>query len=199
MDMLKILKNERGFTIVELISVLAISTILILISAVGLNAFFVKNRELNTWVSIQKDALNCLNTMKVGIPVGGQNETSFYGVVNAEELELLGAASANDPAEGVICHQAKASTIQASDRSQFYFDGQAVRVNYVYKGYSPPTPQYLFPERGQLDEYEVLQFGIWQANPGEEVELIRVVLEARVKIREGYYKTLKFSTIMGKN
>jgi prepilin-type N-terminal cleavage/methylation domain-containing protein len=199
MDMFKILKNERGFTIIELISVLAISTILILISAVGLNAFFVKNRELNTWVSIQKDAMNCLNTMKVGTPVGTQTETSFYGVINAEELELIGAASANDPAEGVICHQPQASLIQASDRSHFYFDGQAVRVNYVYKGYSPPTAAYLFPERGQLDEYEVLQFAIWQANPGEEVELIKVVLEARVKIREGYYKTLKYSTIMGKN
>lgn len=197
--MLKIVKQQQGFTVIELMSVLAISTILILVSAVGLSAFFTKNRELNTWVAIQKDALNCLNTIKIGVPVGNDRETSFYGVANAKRLELTGNSSSTDPAEGVICYPPIANISQASDRANYYFDGRAVRVNYVYKGYSPPTPQYLFPEEGKLDDYEVTSFKIFKENPGEEIYLISVELSARVMIRSGVYKSLTFKTIMGRN
>ena len=197
--MRKLLTNQKGFTAVELISVLTISTLLILISAVGLSVFFAKYRELNIWVELQKDALHCINTIKTGVAVGDQQNTQFYGVANARNLELIGAVFGGTTGTGVICTPPISDASQAIDKAQYYFDGRAVRVNYVYRGVQVASPLYLFPEEAKLDHYEITNFSVSKVNTGTEVNVIKVDLSARAKIRPDVYKSVNFSTMMTKS
>ena len=195
----KILKNQSGFTAIELISVLSISTILILISAVGLSVFFAKYKELNTWAELQKDALACINTIKTGIAVGDQQNTQFYGVANAKKLVLMGAVFGSSTGTGVICTPPISDESQSIDKASYYFDGEAIRVNYVYRGVQVAAPEYLFPEHSKLDDYEITNFVIKKVNTGLEVYVIEVTLSARLEIRPGVYKGVTFKTTMARS
>ena len=194
----RILTNQKGVTLIELISVMSISLMLILISAVGLSVFFSKYRELNTWVEMQRDAMNCLSTMKMGVPVGTQRETEYYGITNARKLRLMGALYGSGTGTGITCFPPITDMSQAIDKSQFYFDGKAVRVNYVYRGVQIGSPQYLFPSRDNLDIVELQNFKITQENSGTEVMVVRVDLTARVKLGPKKYRIISFSTRMSR-
>lgn len=196
--MKRILTNQKGITLIELISVMSISLMLILISAVGLSVFFSKYRELNTWVEMQRDAMNCLSTMKMGVPVGTQRETEYYGITNARKLRLMGALYGSGTGTGIICLPPISDVSQSIDKSQFYFDGNAVRVNYVYRGVQIGSPQYLFPSRENLDIVEVQNFKVTQENSGSEVMVVRVDLTARVELSPKKFRTISFSTRMSR-
>ncbi len=197
--MRKLLPNQYGFTLIEVISVITISTLLILISAVGLSVYFAKYKELNTWVELQKDALACINTIKTGVAVGDPVNGEFYGVANAKRLEIMGGIFNSDTGTGIICYPPVTDISQDIDKAQFYFDGEAVRVNYVYKGVSLASPKYLFPEEGALDRIQVTNFRVKRLNQSNETILIQVDLSAKVEVRDGYFKEVNFSTNMGRN
>jgi prepilin-type N-terminal cleavage/methylation domain-containing protein len=199
MEMKKQILNEKGFTLIEVISVVTISTLLILISAVGLSVYFAKYKELNTWVELQKDALACINTIKTGVSVGDPVNGEFYGVANAKRLEIMGGIFNADSGSGITCYPPIADVSQNIDRAQFYFDGRAIRVNYVYKGVALAAPKYLFPEEGALDRIEITNFKVTRLNQSIETIVIQVDLSARTEIREGIFKEVNFSTIMGRD
>lgn len=193
------LSNQSGVTLIELISVLSISGLLILISAVGLSVFFSKYRELNTWVELQADALNCINTIKTGIPVGTNQDVQFYGVVNAKKIELMGAIAGSTSGNGILCIPPILNSSHSIDKAQYYYDGRAVRVNYVYKGVQASAPMYLFPKQEKLDQIEITKFRIYKENAGPELYVVRVELSARTKIAKGKYKSVNFKTQLARN
>ncbi len=194
----RIVTNQKGVTLVELISVMAISGMLILISAVGLSVFFSKYKELNTWVELQRDALNCMNTMKMGVPVGSQRETEYYGIANARQLRLIGSLFGSGSGTGITCYPPITEVSQQIDKSQFYYDGEAVRVNYVYRGVQLGSPQYLFPTRDNLDIVQMQKFTVTQENSGTDVKIVRVDMAARVQLGKNKFRNINFSTRMSK-
>ena len=193
------LSNQSGVTLIELITVLSISGLLILVSAVGLSVFFSKYRELNTWVELQADALNCINTIKMGVPVGTNQDVQYYGVTNAKKLELMGAVFGATSGNGIQCTPPILTSAQSIDKAQYYYDGRAVRVNYVYKGVQVASPLYLFPKQEKLDQIQIQNFRIYKENSGEELYAIRVELSARMKISHDKYKTVTFKTQFARN
>ena len=83
------LRSQRGVTLVEVIVVMLISTMLIMVAALGIGVFFRKFKELSAWAELQKDGWECLNTIKNGISVGTANDMEFIGVANAVEIKLM--------------------------------------------------------------------------------------------------------------
>ena len=88
--MRRLVFSQKGFTLIELIVALVISTLLIVIAGMGLSVFFGKYQELNAYVELQKDAIEFLNYMKYGYYVGTGSLTQFYGVTSADSLFLEG-------------------------------------------------------------------------------------------------------------
>lgn len=193
------LSNQSGVTLIELITVMSISGLLILVSAVGLSVFFTKYRELNTWVELQADALNCINTIKMGVPVGTNQDVQYYGVTNAKKLELMGALYGSTSGTGIQCTPPILTSAQAIDKAQYYYDGRAVRVNYVYKGVQVPAPLYLFPKQEKLDTIQITNFRIYKENTGQELYAIRVELSARIRISNTKFKSVSFKTQIARN
>lgn len=194
----RIVSNQKGVTLIELITVITISGMLILVSAVGLSVFFSKYKELNTWIELQRDALNCLNTMKMGVPVGNQLNTEYYGIANARKMKLMGALFGGGTGNGIICYPPVTTVSQQPDRAQFYFDGDAVRVYTVYKGVQQGSPEYLFPTRDNLDIVEVQKFSITQMNSGSDIRIVQVNLSARVKLGKNKFRNIVLTTSMSR-
>ncbi len=193
------LSNQSGVTLIELITVLSISGLLILVSAVGLSVFFSKYRSLNTWVELQADALNCINTIKMGVPVGTNQDVQYYGVANAKKLKLMGAIFGSLSGSGIECTPPIITSAQSIDKAQYYYDGRAVRVNYVYKGVQVASPLYLFPKQEKLDQIQITNFRIYKENTGDELYAVRVELSARIKVTNDKYKSVSFKTQIARN
>jgi type II secretory pathway pseudopilin PulG len=212
--MFGILKRNNGITLIELIVVLIISTVLIMVSAIGVSVFYRRYKVVSDYTSLQTQAMAALQTIRNGHGFGRGEE--FYGVANARSLQILGGTDVFGGGSGIRILPPAARDYQANDWVEFYLDGTAIRMNYVYNGVQVDTPQYIFPTRDQLDKIQVTRFEVYDANgtgsilPIESLSvedrpaLLRVELDARVKIRDGIhpkpdeYKTISYSTYMVK-
>nr|MDK2850423.1 hypothetical protein [Candidatus Cloacimonadota bacterium] len=212
--MTSILKRNNGVTLIELVAVLAISTILIFVSGVGVSVFFKRYKVISDYTDLQTQAMAALQTIRNGHGFGRGEE--FYGVANARRLQIIGATDVFGAGSGIKIYPPAAKDYQANDWVEFYLDGNAIRMNYVYNGVQVDSPQYIFPERDQLDKFQVTRFEVSDANgtgsilPLESLSnedkpaLLYVELDARVKVRDGVppkpdeYKTISYSTYMVK-
>lgn len=65
-----ILSNQRGVSLIELIVVMGITVIMVMISGSGVAVFFRKFDELKKYAELQNDAIELINYIKFGIPMG---------------------------------------------------------------------------------------------------------------------------------
>lgn len=187
--------SQGGFTLIELIVVMALSTMLILISGLGIGLFFRKYKELNAWAELQKEAWECLNTIKNGVQVGQGENMEFIGVTNALELQLTNTATNSGTAIKVTSPSSQGAT---NDYAHFYlFDG-GVRCMYVYHGVQAASPLYLFPSRENRDKIIVDKFLITKMNRDRELIAVQVELNARIKTGTNSFRAVKFKTKMVK-
>jgi len=212
--MLAILKKNNGITLIELITVLVISTVLILVSALGVSVFYRRYKIVSDFTELQAQGMACLQTIRNGY--GFNRGEEFYGVANARRLEITGGSDQWGSGSGIKILPPAARDYQANDWVEFYLDGTAIRMNYVYNGIQVDTPQYIFPKRDEQDKIQVTRFQVSDANAGSAIlpvdsldeasrpALLLVELDARVKIRDGVhpepneYKTISYSTYMVK-
>jgi len=211
--MQKILKSNRGITLIELITVLVISTILIMASGMAISVFFRRYKEINAYMDLQKEAMKCLNVIKNGYPM--REGEDFYGVANANEIEITGSSQAWNEGTGIKIIPPFSQTYQSGDMVHFYLDHGVIKVKYSYKGTQTSSAQYLFPTRDMQNTMEVTRFSVSNANAEGELlplQLVRqdgliilkIVLEARVLIKDAklprnrVYKTVSYSTYMVK-
>ena len=209
--MMKILKNNRGFTLIEMISVMALATVLIFVSGMVISVYFRRYKELNDYIDLQTEAMKCLDTIRNGYALGDGDQ--FYGVVNSTKLELTGSAQTWNQATGIKAYPPTGSLIQGNDFIHFYLDRGVIKVRYAYNGMQSSSAKDLFPIRSQQDKMQVTKFAVSDANAGgsllpfdalktEDLAIIKVNLQARVLVRDAalprnkVYKTVDFTTYM---
>jgi len=195
--------GHKGFTLIEMLVVLVISTLLIVISAIGLSVFFRKYQELNAFIELQKDAIEFLNYFKNGYYVGSGSTLQFNGVASATELKIEG--SSFDQAGSGIMIIPPLSDKHPNDFIRYYLQGGVIRVDYKHNSIGATSIGYMFPKRNQMDRIKVTKFKISDANANnaiflykrnEKLCVINVELEAQIKIGDNNYRTVSYKTVM---
>jgi len=191
-----ILAQQSGFTLIELIVVMTISVLLLLISGLGIGTFFRTYKELTAWTKLQQDALNCLNIIKNGVPVGMGTDVEYIGVVNAVTMELTNTTT--NVATGLKVTPPSALDIYKFDNAHFYLYNGAVRCTYVHHGVQAASPLYVFPKEEDLDDIIIDKFLFTKVNLEQNVYVVQVELDARIKTGADRYRMVKFKTKMAK-
>lgn len=180
---MKILRSQAGFTITEIMVVIVISGFLMAVAATGFSAFFSKFDEMNKRTELQRDAFNCMQMIKNGIPIGSGANLKFQGIATADSVIFQGVSgyASSDitlyPPASDITHQ--------NDFIRIYWDGKYVRATYLDGSIQPPAPLYLFPKpsRGNVTKVTKLRFS--KGTPvGIPPKVILVELEAEVELRK---------------
>lgn len=210
-DQRKQVLGKSGVTLIEMIVVIALMTMLILISGVGIGLFFRKYQELNAWAELQKDGMECLNYIKNGIPVGTQSvrvhdngdmefmrPKEYYGVTNAMALKFVNAPFGASTANGIKITPPAPEGLDTNDFAQFYLYDGAVRCSYMYRGVQSSSPLYMFPKKGKRDKMTLERFEFRKLNTDQEVLAVEVILEAKVKTGPNTFRKIKYRTKMAK-
>ncbi len=195
-NLIQILSPQRGVTLVEVLVVILIVVVLIMISGLGIGLFFRKFQELNAWAELQKDALECLNTIKHGVPVGSGNNMEYYGVANAIKMQLTNTAT--NTSTGLRVTPPTNKGLETPDYAHFYLYDGAIRCTYVHHGVQVASPLYLFPKRERLDDMSIDRFLITRINPETETVAIQVELHGKVKTGKDSYRYVRYTTKMVK-
>ncbi|MDY0151285.1 MAG: type II secretion system protein [Candidatus Cloacimonas sp.] len=198
------LLNQKGFTLIEIISVLVISTLLITIAGVGLSVFFGRYQELNAYVELQKDAMEFLNYLKNGYNVGSGAYIQFNGIASARALEITGRTEDAGVGNGIrITPPAREEF--PNDFMHIYLAEGVIKANYMYNGVQVNTPIYMFPKRALRNKVKIESFKIGDANannaifrykPNEGLCVVNVQLKARVETSDNKYIPVVFNTVM---
>ncbi|PKN72748.1 MAG: prepilin-type cleavage/methylation domain-containing protein [Candidatus Cloacimonetes bacterium HGW-Cloacimonetes-3] len=198
------LKSQKGFTLIELISVGIISSLLIVIAGVGLSVFFSKYQEINAFVELQKDALECLNYLKNGYNVGSGGYIQFNGVASAKALEITGRTDEAGKGNGLKITPPFMEEFP-NDFVHFYLQDKIIRVNYMYNGVQVNTPLYLFPKRAERSRVTIESFKVSDANAysalfvnkiDEPLCAVNVELKAKVETSKNKFRYINFNTVM---
>lgn len=198
------LRQQRGFSLIELISVLLISSMLIVIAGVGLSVFFSKYQEINAYVELQKDAMEFLNYLKNGYTVGSGSYTQFNGVASAKALEITGRSDEAGKGNGIKITPPFREEFP-HDFMHFYLHEGVIRANYMYNGVQVNYPLYLFPKRAEADRVTIETFKVGDANANnalfqyktnEPMCIVNVELKARVKTAKDRFRVVHFQTVM---
>ena len=204
------LANQRGVSLVEVIAVMLIIVIMIVISAGGIAVFFRKYNELKAYAELQADALEALNYIKNGIPVGSQEirranngelqfvrPKEYYGVNNAISIRFLQAPYGASQANGIRVVPIETNTIIApTDFADFYLYDGTIRCNWRYRGIAQAAPVTLFPKTGKRDYMFLDQITFRRINSDAEIWALEVSLKARVQVGPKQYKSIHYRTKM---
>ena len=197
--------NYKGFTLIEMIVVMVISTLLILSAGVGLSVFFGKYQEINAYVELQKSAVEFLNYLKNGYYVGSGNFAQFNGVANARALQIIGYSGQSGKGTGIYITPPALQEFATADYIKFFLREGVIRADYMHNGVQVNTPAYVFPKREEMNKIKIESFLVSDANafnsiyiPREDEPLciIKVELKARVEVRKNKYRYVEFSTLM---
>jgi prepilin-type N-terminal cleavage/methylation domain-containing protein len=204
---MKLVRSQAGFTITELMVVIALSGFLMAVAATGFSTFFAKFDELNKISELQRDAFNCMQQIKNGIPMGTGTNLKFSGVATADSVQFVSSTSALPTSKEIKLFPPIADVEHTFDFVDIKFDDNGyVRATYKNGSIQPPAPLYLFPKpsRAKYRTY-VTKLRFTQANAGPVCRVIRVDLEAKTEIRrEGVhhkwiYGYASYSTLMALN
>jgi prepilin-type N-terminal cleavage/methylation domain-containing protein len=206
------LANQRGVSLVEVIAVMVIIVITIVIAAGGISVFFRKYKELQAYAELQADALEVLNYIKNGIPVGSQEirranngelqfikPKEFFGVNNAITIRFLSAPYGASQANGIrVVPIETESIIAPSDFADFYLYDGTIRCNWRYRGIAQASPVTLFPKIGKRDYMFLDQITFRRINSDTAIWALEVSLKARVQVGPKQFKSVHYRTKMVK-
>lgn len=199
-----LLMRNNGFTLIEVISVLLISSMLIVIAGVGLSVFFSKYQEINAYVELQAEAMEFINYLKYGYSVGSGSYTQFNGVASARAMEITGRSDEAGKGNGLKITPPSREEFP-HDFIHFYLHEGVIRADYMYNGVQVNYPLYIFPKRAEQDRIIIEQFKIGDANENnalfpykldEPLCVVSVELKASVKTAKDRYRTVHFNTTM---
>ncbi len=190
---LSILRSESGYTLVELTTVMIISTFLILTAAIAFSVFFAKFREVSRWIELQKDAFECMQTIKDGVSVGSGSNQQFFGVANANKLELSYSGFGGNK---LIAFPPAETIANTNDRIEFYSDRNFVRAYYAY-GTGESKNVRIFPDPKKTEYMKLTNFEIVPLHYyGQKLVVVNVRLSARVQTAKDKFRYVNYSTNM---
>ena len=210
-----IVSNQRGVSLIELIVVMGITTIMIMISGTGVAVFFRKYEELKKYAELQNDAIELLNHIKFGVPVGDEGAAltqtglgdyqfrkpkEYYGVNNALSIQFLNApfGARQSNSIRVIPIHTTVEGLVPTDYADFYYSNGTVRCRRSYKGSGSSTSLLLFPKSGKREYMSLDEITFKQINDGRSIAVLDVTLKAKVEIGPKRYKKVNFRTQMVK-
>jgi prepilin-type N-terminal cleavage/methylation domain-containing protein len=192
---MKLIRSQAGFTITEIMVVIAISGFLMVVAATGFSAFFSKFNEMNKTMELQRDAFNCMQTIKNGIKIGSGINMKFQGIATADSVVFVGLSGVSSPT--IVLYPPASDISHQADFIRIFYDGTYVRATYLNGNAQPPAPLYLFPQPVRGNTVQVTKLNFSKANSAESItKVVKVTLEARVKLRSNVYKTVSYSTRM---
>jgi prepilin-type N-terminal cleavage/methylation domain-containing protein len=190
---LGLLRSQAGFTITELMAVVALSGFLMAIAAIGFSTFFVKFEDLSKKGELQRDAFNCLQTMKSGIKIGTGMNMKFSGIATADSVVFVGLGNWSDE---IILYPPRTNIEHVNDYVRIYWDRKYVRYQYLDANIGPP-PGYIFPQPTHDNKTTVTDLRFYQANTNEPVaKVLTVELTAKTEVREGQFEYVSYKTKM---
>lgn len=197
--MKRIFRKQSGFTLIEIVTALAISGILFAAAATAFSAFFSKYEELTKVSDLEAQAFDCLQKgIKYGLVMSeGTNERVWYGVSNADSVSFFNG-SANG-ASGIILTTQALDVSHMNDYVKFWYDGKSVRGSYLHGTLSPSAPIYIFPKQGRNNKITVTNLRFKQINPSTPAKVLQVDLSAKVEIRKNVFRYVNYSTKMAIN
>lgn len=202
----KIRIKDNGFSMVELMAVLVISTVIFLGATLAISTFFLKFQELQRISVLNREAFNCMQVIKHGVTVGIGGKTQFMGVVNADEAELSGNYAEGGRTALLLKPPTSHSEYSAHDEIKIFLaDGHVRYEQYVFGSEGTSSrDRFIFPKRasGKNQIMEVTKLVFRNGNPdAKNMKIVKVELEARVEISRGdkakrNYHTVRYETFM---
>jgi len=191
---MRIFRSQAGFTITELVAVIAVSGVLMTAATVGFSAFFSKFNDLSKTMELQRDAFNGLQKIKNGIKIGSGTAMKFQGIATADSVKLEGYNL--NMASKIILYPPKSDISHINDNIVIYKMGSYIRYTYQDGPFQPSAPLYLFPDYKRKNDIEVTKLSFSPVNTGNSVKVVNVEMEARVKLRNKVYKYVSYKTRM---
>lgn len=195
--------QSSGFTLMELVASLAIAGIIFAAAAVALGTFFSKYNELSKYADLQSQAFDCLSqSIKYGRLIGNSaNDKQWFGIANAESVELLGSES-GEGAQGIKILPAKTGSDHMNDWVKFQLSGGKIVSSYRYGNSSSSAQTQVFPPKLRYNKPSDITVTDLRFKPvrvpgtSGKFSVVRVTLDAKIKVRSNYYKYVHYTTKM---
>lgn len=193
--------DNRGFTLLEVISAILLSTLLIGMAAVAIFTFYTKFNELSLYSRLQQDAFHAVENMKYGYPVElGHQEYYFYGIANARSVTLPETGGELGTSHAIRINPGVDEDLAADGYNpwvQYYFDRYERRI--MVRGLVGPRPPgrsidtQLFPPRGS-DHLEVMDLSFTTLTGIENIRVVELSMTARVVISDDRARYVTYRT-----
>lgn len=205
----KILRSERGASLIELISIIVVTSVIIIAAMVGVVAFYKSYRRISDFVAIQQEAMEMLVTMQNGIDAEGGEDANFMGIANAKSMRIINYSSFLNKGDGVELVPPKFTPSEQNDTMQFFKEGDVINAYWTYKGRSV-GPYRLFPSEQYEDIVEIVDFYVSDPTRGDmffsdrNLGIVEVNIEARVRLNDHprpsqrEYRSIHFKTLMAR-
>jgi prepilin-type N-terminal cleavage/methylation domain-containing protein len=190
-------KNSNGFSLIELISVIAVVALLTAVAASGIGIFFTKFKELTLYADLQQDLLDLMMQMKNGVPIGTGNNALLMGVASATTLSFPAGASTNGSSSTLLCDTSVSGIVgHEYDFITFMWDqyNGTVNMRYKYGQDSPSNPVRLFPVN-HPKEVRVTDMK-FKFLPHTNLSVVQVSIEAEVKCSRTVTRRVRYTTYM---
>jgi prepilin-type N-terminal cleavage/methylation domain-containing protein len=197
--MINIRKSRAGFTLIEIVTALAISGILFAAAATAFSAFFSKYEEYIGVTNLERQAYDCLQRgIKYGLVMNAEaGGREWYGVATADSLKFINGGPTGSG--GIRLYTQAQSIEHQNDWVQFWYDGRAVRGSYLHGTLSPSSPIYVFPKPSRNNKITVTNLRFTQVNSSNPPKVIQVDLAAKVEIRKNVFRYVNYTTKMAIN
>ena len=207
----KSLRKDHGYSIVELMAVVVLSTIVFIGAYIAISTFFLKFQQIQRISVLNREAYECKQILKNGITVEVYDDTHFMGITNCDSATLQGNYVGSGGRSEILLKPPSFHSLNSeSDFIEISLNrGYVVYDKNVYgSSYTQTRDQYIFPKlknnRHRLIEVTNLVFR--NADPESlELKIVKVELEARIEISrdkddnpEWYYVNYETLIAIGK-
>lgn len=184
----KYLKKDHGYSIVELMAVVVLSSLVFIGAYIAISTFFLKFQQIQRISVLNREAYECMQILKNGVTVNVNNDMHFMGIANCDSATLQGNYVGSGGRSEI---RLKPPSFHSLNSGADYIEislnkGYVVYDKNIYSStYTQTRDQYIFPKlknnKNRLIEVTNLVFS--NADPESlELKIIRVELEARIEI-----------------
>lgn len=204
-----VIKNERGSTLIEVISVIIVTVVMISSAVYGIVAFYKSYRRISDFVALQQEAMEMMVTIQNGIDTDEFVDANFMGVANAKSLKIINYSSYLNKGDGVEVTPPKSSPIETNDKMVFILENGVVNAYWTYRGRSV-GPHRVFPSEQYEHLIDIVEFSVSDPTRGigfamgQNLGIIQVNLEARVRLNDNprpsqqEFRSIHFRTLMAR-
>ncbi len=195
----RVLGNERGISLVEVLSGIVLTALLVALAAVAIIIFYTKFSELSHFADVQQGTFETVETVKYGYPFEDIEEYVFIGVANSDSLQLQALPGSWGNYAGIRCIPDRSATGHAHDFVRYYWSRYDQAI-FVEARYGPRYYQeQIYPKR-EDDRTRVTHFNFVPLGGGgaNNPRVVRLEITAEAIISEDKTREVSYSTIISR-